>query len=68
MSDLLPLLGELNTLINKIEVQLSKGQHTKEEANILRNSIQRGLPMLGIEPSIHQWINLVYPDAKTTGT
>ena len=62
MSDLSPLLGELNDLISRIEVQLGKGQHTKEEYALLLNSIQRGLPVIGIEPSVHQWVNLVYPD------
>lgn len=56
MSDLSPLLSELSRIIDKIDSQLGKRQHTKEEVEILYNLISRGLPVLGITYSATQLV------------
>jgi hypothetical protein len=60
MSDLTPLLADLSKLIDDIEVQIGKNTHTKDEFNMLLNLINRGLPIIGIEPSSQQWWKLLY--------
>lgn len=54
MSDLSPLLAELTTIIEKIDNQLGKRQHTREEIDVLFNLISKGLPVLGIPYSAQQ--------------
>lgn len=46
MSDLEPKLSELNRIITEIEVELGKGQYTKEELDLLKLLIRRGLPLV----------------------
>lgn len=46
MSDLEPKLSELNRVILEIELELSKAQYTKEELDLLKLLIRRGLPLV----------------------
>jgi hypothetical protein len=46
MSDLEPKLSELNRIISEIELELGKAEYTKEELDILKLLIRRGMPLV----------------------